>query len=141
MNKTNQPSLNPWRTYNQITFMSKTKVEELSYKEGIAEAVNQKMIDAWNKEMVEGESPENQYTFDEVANGLEHCVDSAVYGIIDSLLEKYNEGKFQVEQEYISCDTDDVSKALRDTEAVHPSDFESLVLARISSLKDCKIFV
>ena len=113
--------------------MSKTKVEELSYKEGIAEAVNQKMIDAWNKGCVEEECPEEKHSFDDVCIGLEHCVDSAVHGIIYSLLEKYYEGRFQVEYEYINCDTEDVSKALRDTEAVNPSAFESLVLGRIKS--------
>jgi len=121
--------------------MNKTNVKELSHKEAIAEAVNSNILYDWNTKCVEEECLENQYTFDQVAIGLEHCVDSAVYGIIDSLIEKYKEGRYQVEEEYIASDADSVSQALRDTEAVSHADFESLVLARISSLKDCKIFV
>ena len=88
--------------------------------------LNQDKIDKWNKE-----NPEETFSYEDCAKGLEECVDSAVESVIDSVLEKYSEGKYYIEPEYLS----EISSAVNNTDAISMDDFSSIVLSRVESFK------
>lgn len=87
--------------------------------------LNQDNIDAWNKE-----NPDETFSYEDCAKGLEECVNNAASGIIESALRKYSEGTYFVEEEYIS----EGSKAVNWTNAIDLTDFSNLVLKKISTI-------
>ena len=92
--------------------------------------LNQENIDTWNKD-----NPEQQFSYEDCANGLKENVDHAVGSIIDSLLQKYYDGKLSVDCEYIF----EGNEAVLQTDAIFLHDFKALVLERIESVKESVI--